>query len=430
MTWTDQYAAKLVEPAAAAALVRPGDRVMCGLPEPTVFLDALGARTGLTGVECFIPAPRRGGVAIGRAMGIELQAPFLTQVLRSAAVPVELRPVTFSGWGPFTRRWAPRVRVVTVAVPLADGTVRPGSSIGADDALVRGRSGPDDVVIGVVNPSQPQIPGDAFHVDDFDHLIVLPPGEPPPDYDQRLEPEGLDAFVAAVDELIPDGATLQAGVGALAEAVMSRLGHKRNLGIHTEVFGHGLKTLMEQGAVTNARKGVFAGRSVCTIALPDTYAFVEDNPSMWLAVSDQVLAPTAIARNPDVRCVNSSIEVDLFGQSNAEMIDGTQYSGVGGQLDFLRGCALREDALAIQLLNATTRSGRSRIVPTLGPNAATGTRYDNHVVVTEHGVAWLRDATMAQRAERLIGVAHPDHRAELRQHAERVGLLRAPAAAG
>ena len=129
-------------------------------------------------------------------------------------------------------------------------------------------------------------------------------------------------------------------------------------------------------------------------------------------------------RPPSQLCVNAAIEVDLLGQVNAEMINGEQFSGVGGQLDFLRGCQMADDALAIHLMPSTAGAAmRPRIVPRLGINAATATRYDTQVVVTEYGIAWLKDATVRQRAERLIAIAHPDHRASLTEEATRNGLL-------
>lgn len=423
MTWTEQFADKVTTAADAAALVRDGDRVMCGLPEPVSFLVALGERSDISGVECYVPAPRSGGAAVAKSSGVELHTSFLTEVLRRSGAPAQVRPIGFSGWAGFARRWQPRIRVVTVAEPLADGTIRPGSSLGASDALVRERARPDDLVIGVVNPGQPQINGDSFKVGDFDFLIPLSSREPRPDYDQRSVPDEIDDFVGAIDELVPNGATLQAGVGGLAEEIMANLSHKTGLGIHTEVFGYGLCRLMESGAVTNADKALFPGQTVCTIALPETYDFAADNPNLRIEAAGTVLHPPNIASNPNVRCINSSIEVDLFGQSNAEMIGGSQFSGVGGQLDFLRACALSDDALAIQVLKSTTGKGQSRIVARLDRNAATGTRYDTHVVVTEYGVAWLRDATITQRAKRLIAVAHPDHRASLTEEAERSGLF-------
>jgi len=424
MTWTEQFASKVATAEDAAALVRNGDKVMCGLPEPTGFLIALGGRTDLENVECFVPAPRNGGAAAATAPGVELQAPFLTEIIRRSGVPVEIRPIGFSGWAGFAKRWKPRVRVITVAEPQPDGTVRPGSSLGASDVLVRSKASSDDIVIGLVNPSQPQILGESFTVEDFDYLIPLPPREPTPEYDSRKVPAEIDNFVGAIDELVPDGATLQAGVGGLAEAVMDRLHHKRNLGVHTEVLGYGLRSLMESGAVTNTNKSLFADQTVCTIALPETYEYAHLNPAIRLEAASTVLNPATIARNTLMRCLNSSLQVDLLGQTNAEMIDGVQYSGVGGQLDFLRACSMTDDGLSIQVLSSTAAGGTiSRIVPRLDVNAATGTRYDTQVVVTEFGVAWLRDATMREKAERLIAIAHPDHQAALTDSAERSGLI-------
>jgi 4-hydroxybutyrate CoA-transferase len=177
-------------------------------------------------------------------------------------------------------------------------------------------------------------------------------------------------------------------------------------------------------AVTNARKAHFAGESIYTIAFPEALGAVIDNPTARLERAAIVLDPREIARNSQMRCVNAVLEVDLFGQGNAEMIGGVQYSGVGGQLDFLRACTMADDALSILVLESTAASGTiSRIVPHLGHNATTCGRYETQVVITEHGVAWLRDATMRQKAQRLINIAHPDHRPWLTDQAKSAGLI-------
>ncbi|MDH4145875.1 MAG: hypothetical protein OEY23_12005, partial [Acidimicrobiia bacterium] len=322
------------------------------------------------------------------------------------------------------RRWEPRVRAVLVAEPTADGIVYPGSTVAADDELVAGSRPDDAVVIGVVDPNQPRVPGHTYRVEDFDVLVPLPADAARPVYDSRKVSPHLDAFVGALDELIPDGSTIQAGIGAVPDVALAKLTHKRDLGIHTEVFAKGFVDLIESGAVSNASKTNFPGVTVCTICLPETYGYVHENPAVRLERSALVLDPREIAKNRSMRCVNAALQVDLFGQGNAEMIDGVQYSGVGGQLDFLRGCGLADDALSILALESTTAGGAvSRIVPRVEPNAVTGTRYDTQVVVTEFGIAWLRDASMRQKAERLIAIAHPDHRERLRDEAKRSGLL-------
>ncbi len=424
MSWTERYAAKILTMQQAAGLVRDGDRVMGGMPEPAPFLTALGARTDLHDVEVFLAAPRTGGVAVAANAGMTLLTSFLTEATRRAGVPVEVLPVHFSAMPGFIRRWRPRVRVVLVAAPGEDGTVHPGSALANDDELVRGERPDDAVVIGIVDPNQPRLRGAAFHVEDFDALVALPQDTDPPFYDSRRVSPHLETIVGHLDDLIPDGATLQSGVGGLPESVVAHFGHKQDLGIHTEVFGPGLAELIGTGAVTNTRKTFYPGETVFTIALPETLDALAGHPMARLESASIVLDPRQIARNHRMRCVNATLQVDLFGQGNAEMLSGTQYSGVGGQLDFLRACTLAEDALSILVLESTTANGSvSRIVPHLSPNATTGGRYETQVVVTEHGVAWLQDATMAQKAQRLIAIAHPAHRDRLTEAGRAAGLF-------
>lgn len=424
MPWRDKFASRVWTMEQAVAAVRSGDTIVGGMPEPTPFMVDLGDRADLEDVIVFIPAPRTGGVAASFNPGIELRSPFRTQLARDTGAPFELLPLQFSSWPGAIRRMAPRIRVVLVAEPQADGTVRPGGTCSIDNELVQHRSGPDDIVIGLVHPTQPQIPGHTFHVDEFDGLVPLPTDAAEPFYDDRKPPAEMAPIAEAIAELIPNGATVQAGVGGIAEDVMARLEGRSDLGIHTEVLGYGLCKLMQSGSVSNRHKVVRPGKTVATISLPEAYDHLHENPSVELLPASQVLDPREIAKNPMPRCVNSALEVDLLGQVNAEMINGDQYSGVGGQLDFLRACQMNEDGLAMTVLPSTARSGlATRIVPMIEGNAITATRYDAQCVVTEHGVAWLRDATARQRAERLISVAAPEYRAELTEAGERLGLI-------
>ncbi len=424
MSWTERYASRVRTMEEAIALVRPVDRVMGGMPEPAAFFAALGERDDLRDVDVYLLAPRHGGAAVGAHPGMTLYAGFLTEVVRRAAVPLEVLPLHFSGVPGFIRRWRPRVRVVLVAEPTEDGVVHPGATVANDDELVRGDRAEDAVVIGIVDPNQPRLPGVTFRVEEFDALVPLPADAAPPVYDSRRESPHLDTILGLIDDLIPDGATLQSGVGGLPEAIMRRLGHKRDLGVHTEVLGGGMAELLGTGAVTNARKTLFPGKTVFTIALPEALDAAERHGGLHLESASIVLDAREIARNHQLRCVNAALQIDLFGQGNAEMLGGSQFSGVGGQLDFLRACTFADDALSILVLESTAAGGAvSRIVGNLSPNATTAGRYDTQVVVTEHGVAWLRDASMRQKAQRLIDIAHPDHRAALTDQAKAVGLL-------
>jgi len=422
--WTAAYADRVITSEQAAAAVEAGDHVVTSLPEPTAFLEALARRSDLTDITIFMPVPRRGGVAVAEHPGMTVQATFISQIMRKAGASSEVIPLRLQDWNRYLRDHPGRVSVIQVATPQPDGTVRPGSVLGGNGSVVQRERRPGDLVFALVNPVVPQVHGEAFHIDDFDGLIEIPADGATPVFDERTPPDELEPFIGALDELIPDGATVQSGVGGLTEIALSSMTHKRDLGIHTEIMCQGLADLMRSGAANGSRKTIFTSKAVFTISLPETFAYVNDNPDCHITHGEVALDPRIIAQNPSMRCVNAAVEVDLLGQVNAEMIGGQQFSGVGGQLDFLRGCQLAEDALSIHLLPSTARGGTaSRIIPRIGQNGVTATRYDSQVVVTEHGIAWLKDATMTQKAERLIAVAHPDHRAELTDAAEQAGLL-------
>lgn len=422
--WTVAFADKVITAEHAASKVATGDTVMCSLPEPTAFLMALAERTDIADVSVFVPAPRRGGAAAAANPAIEVRAPFITQILRKAGVSAEVVPLRLQDWAGYARRHGARITVVQTATPLADGRVLPGSVMAGNDELVRRPRGPHDLVFALANPVVPHVRGDHFHVDDFDGIIEIPAKGATPVFDERTPPADLAPYIAALDELIPDGATVQAGVGGLSEICLAALTHKQDLGIHTEVIGPGLVDLMKCGAATGRLKTQWQGKATFTISQPETFAHIDDNPACEIVPAQIQLDHATIAKNRDMRCVNSSLQLDLWGQANSEMINGMQHSGVGGQLDFLRGCQMSDSALSILVMPSTAAGGTiSRIVPRIGDNAVTATRYDTQVVVTEQGIAWLRDASVRQKAQRLIAIAHPDHQAELTDEAKRSGLI-------
>lgn len=221
-------------------------------------------------------------------------------------------------------------------------------------------------------------------------------------------------------ELIDDGATLQMGIGAIPDAVLNALTNHRNLGIHTEMFSDGLIPLVEKGVVNGVKKKVHPGKIVGSFIMgtKKLYEFVDDNPEVLLLDVAYVNDTAVIRRNPKVTAINSALEVDLTGQVCADSIGPVQYSGVGGQMDFMRGASLSEGGRPIIALPSTTRKGISRIVSFLKEGAGVvTTRAHVHYIVTEYGVARLYGKSLRQRAKAMINIAHPNHREQLEKEA-------------
>jgi 4-hydroxybutyrate CoA-transferase len=227
-----------------------------------------------------------------------------------------------------------------------------------------------------------------------------------------------------ISELIEDGSTMQLGIGAIPDAVLNFLGHKRDLGIHTELFSDGVMELVQKGVITNEQKSLHIGKIVAGFILgtKELYDFVDDNPIVELHPSEYVNDPFVIAQNRKMVSINSAIEVDLTGQVNADSIGPKFYSGVGGQLDFVYGASRSEGGKPIIALpsTATLRDGTriSRIVSMLKPGAGVvTTRNHVHYIVTEFGIADLYGKTIRERSQALIRISHPDFREDLERAA-------------
>jgi 4-hydroxybutyrate CoA-transferase len=219
--------------------------------------------------------------------------------------------------------------------------------------------------------------------------------------------------------LINDGDTLQLGIGAIPDAVLLFLKEKKDLGIHTEMFSDGAMELVKSGVINGRLKTLHPGKLVATFLMGTRalYDFVHNNSSVEMLPVDYVNNPAVIGRNDNMVSINSCIEIDLMGQVNAESIGTKQFSGTGGQVDYVRGASVSKGGRSIIAVPATASKGKvSRIVPFLSPGAAvTTSRNDVDYVVTEYGVAKLKGRTLAQRAEALIAIAHPDFRDELKE---------------
>ncbi|MDR9414710.1 MAG: acetyl-CoA hydrolase/transferase C-terminal domain-containing protein [Gracilimonas sp.] len=270
-------------------------------------------------------------------------------------------------------------------------------------------------VIAQVNPKMPRTHGDGqIHASKIDAFV-----EVNDDLPEQIVPEPDEAELKIGQfcaELIDDGATLQMGIGAIPNAVLKSLTSHKNLGVHTEMFSDGVIELVENGVINGMNKKIHPGKVVSGFVMGSrkTYDFIDDNPSVAMLDIAYINDTAVIRRNPKVIAINSAVEVDLTGQVCADSIGTYHYSGVGGQMDFIRGASLSPGGKPIIALPSTTRKGISRIVPFLKQGAGVvTTRAHVHYVVTEYGVANLYGKNLGQRAKALVEIAHPDHREEL-----------------
>ena len=303
------------------------------------------------------------------------------------------------------------VALIHVSPPDKHGYCSLGVSVDATVAAVQ----TSKYVIAQVNPNMPRTHGDGLiHVDQINALIEVDDALPEQTVPEPDEAElRIGQFCA---ELIDDGATLQMGIGAIPNAVLKSLTNHKNLGIHTEMFSDGVIELVEKGVITGKKKKIHPGKIVSGFVMGTrkTYDFIDDNPAVAMLDIAYINDTAVIRRNPKVTAINSAVEVDLTGQICADSIGTYQYSGVGGQMDFIRGASLSPGGKPIIALPSVTRKGISRIVPHLKEGAGVvTTRAHVHYVVTEYGIANLYGKNMGQRAEELVNIAHPDHREEL-----------------
>ncbi|MGD0819317.1 MAG: acetyl-CoA hydrolase/transferase C-terminal domain-containing protein [Desulfomonilia bacterium] len=279
------------------------------------------------------------------------------------------------------------------------------------------------IVIAEVTPNMPRTLGDAFiHVSEIDYIVECeskPIILQPPKISETDEKIG--GYCA---ELIKDGDCLQLGIGAVPDAILGFLKHKKDLGIHTEMFSDGVVDLVEAGVITCARKNFHPDKMVATFFMgtEKLYKFVHNNPMVQMFPVNITNNPAIIAQNDNMVSINSTLQVDLNGQAASESIGYKQFSGTGGQADFVRGAAWSKGGRSILAFHSTASGGKiSRIVTHLDEGAVvTTTRSDIHYVVTEYGIADLRGKSVPERAKALINIAHPDFKGELKKEFQRI----------
>lgn len=309
----------------------------------------------------------------------------------------------------FRGQLRPDVSLIQVSPPDEHGYC----SLGVSVDIARTAVSNSAFIIAQVNPNIPRTHGDGLiHVSKFTHAVYHEEALPQVDYGAKTGPSEL-AIGQYVAELIEDGSTLQMGIGTIPDAVFKCLHNHRHLGVHTEMCSDGIVELIEKDVIDNTRKKIHPYKTVTGFALGTDriYKYVNNNPAFAFLDIDYVNDPHVIRRNPRVVAVNSAIEVDITGQVCADSIGTSQFSGIGGQMDFMRGAALSEGGKPIIALTSRTNKGIARIVPVLQPGAGVvTTRGHVHYIVTEYGVANLYGKNLRQRAHALIEISHPDDR--------------------
>ncbi|WP_425058713.1 acetyl-CoA hydrolase/transferase family protein [Sporomusa carbonis] len=430
MNWRLKYQDRIVSAQAAVRHVCSNDRIALGMAagEPAHLVNALMERsTELQNVEIvhmlaigsapyvqkgmekafryngnFLSASTRAAVAEGRADFTPCFFHEVPRLFKDGYLPVD-------------------VAMIQVSPPDENGECSFGVSVDYIESAARTAR----LVIAQINTHMPRTGGTTISLADIDWIV---------EYDQPLpeiKPPVIGPVERAIGEhvatLVPDGATLQLGIGAIPDAVLLFLKDKKDLGIHSEMFSDGVVELVNAGVITNRKKSLHPNKFIATflIGTKKLYDFVDNNPAVEMYPVDYVNDPYIIGRNNSMISINSALQVDLMGQVNAEMVGSKQFSGIGGQVDFVRGAGRSAGGKSIIAIPSTAAKGQvSRIVSCFESGTVVSTlRNDVHYVVTEYGIANLRGKSLKERAKALIAIAHPDFRSKLEQEAKSLRLL-------
>ena len=419
--WQELYRSKLVTSDEAVSHIPDNCRVFFGhaANEPSVLVDALVRNyERFTNVEIthWVPLgrseycdPKMAGHFRHNAMFVGAATRKAVQEGRADYTPFFYHQSTrFFSDGTFPID----VAMVSCTPPDKHGYVSLGVSVGGTKPAVLNAK----MVIAQVNDQMPRTMGDSFvHVSQLTYCVEA--SMPILEMGGGVITEVEEAIGRNVASLVEDGSTLQLGIGTIPDATLKFLGDKKDLGIHSEMFSDGVVDLYEKGVITGANKTLDKGKMVAAFLMGSKklYDFVDNNPDVMMRTVDYVNNPMVICQTPKVVAINSCLQVDFNGQVNSESMGIKQFSGIGGQLDYVRGAAMCPDGKSILAMPSTAKHGEvSRIVPMFDAGTTvTTTRTDVHYIVTEYGIANLRGKSLRERAKLLINIAHPQFRGQL-----------------
>ena len=431
MNWETIYRRKVVDASVAMSCIESGNSVYIGggAGAPKVLVNTLCERADelrdvqLIHILTFIDAPyvdpKYEGSFRDNSLFIGSNVRKAVQEGRADFTPIFLSEIP----GLFQKKILPLdAALVSLSPPDEHGFCSYGVEVGTTKPAAEAAR----MIIAEVNRQMPRTLGDSFiHVSRLTQVVET--DYPLPEATQGNSSEANTRIGEFIAEMIPNGATLQMGIGSIPDAVLQNLGNHKDLGIHTELFSDGVVSLFEQGIITCSRKSFHLGKMIAGFLFgsQELYRFVDNNAIVELHPTEYVNDPFNIAQNDNMVAINAALQVDLTGQVCADSIGPVFYSGVGGQLDFIRGAARSKGGLPIIALPSTAKNdtiSRVSLKLTEGSGVTT-TRSDVHYIVTEYGVASLYGKTIRQRAQALINIAHPNFRDELTYQARQIGYI-------
>lgn len=427
--WREVYKDRIITAEEAAKKINSGDKVIIQQTHMIAqgILDEVVKRADeLHDVEFF------GSTTIGRAdfMKPEYQDSFRYRCIfldgnSRVAYPTgqaSLVPLHYSRLNEYFRnQYHPNVFIVTLSEPDENGMTSMSLNVDYTETCL------DicDVIIGQINPQAPKTCGTEIPLDKITWIVEKEEPLPvlPPTVMTEVE-EKIGGFIAPY---LHDRDCIQVGIGGVPDAALASLYDKKDLGVHTEVFGDGIVDLYEKGIITGKYKQIDQGKIItnCVFGTRKVIDFVDNNPDVLIKTVDYTNDPYVIAKNDNMVSINAALQVDLFGQIAADTVNGRAYSGIGGQVDFVRGATLSKNGRSFITLRSTAKKGTlSSVVPALPAGTpVTTSRYDVQHVVTEYGCVNLWGLSTRERAEAIISIAHPDFREELRDEAKKMGLI-------